>query len=312
MSSIHIVSAFDDAYAPHFATLASSIAATKGREVIRFTVLCDSSLSPGPREKLYCYLKSLHFDLDLRPVAQDLIAQLPPTTSYPPPMWYRLLLPDMLNDDLVLYLDADTLVLHNLAPLFSMELGTNMLAAVAAPTFGGRTHMQALGMNPASEYFYSGMLIMNLARMRADNFSSRAISIAKDKLAVLKFPDQDVLNLAVAGRWMKLEPKWHATSFLWQDHRMRDNTYSRLEYAMATVSPAIVHFEGPKSTKPWHVRSAHPMREVYRQFREQTPWSDYKLEGRPYVAMLLRRLPLKWQYRISSLKNTFLRALRIK
>lgn len=52
---------------------------------------------------------------------------------FPISMYYRFLLPDMLqNEDKVLYLDCDIIVRHSLKPLYDIDLSCNALAAVVA------------------------------------------------------------------------------------------------------------------------------------------------------------------------------------
>jgi UDP-glucose/galactose:(glucosyl)LPS alpha-1,2-glucosyl/galactosyltransferase len=187
-------------------------------------------------------------------------------------------------------------------PLFQEDLGTNLIGAVASPTTGWEAHCERFGIDPKQGYFNSGVLLMNLDLMRCENFTARALQLAADKNKILQFPDQDVLNISTIGRWRKLHPKWNAISYLWLAPQVSDRAYSALEYSLAKHSPGIVHFEGPATVKPWYFRSMHPMRQLYLQFRAQTPWPLQELEGRTLKALGLRMLPLKCQHQLTRFK----------
>lgn len=298
--NVRIACSFNDAYAPHFATLAASLAAACGAETLQITIIVGPGLGSDTIRALEAYLRTLNLSLECVRVSDVALLGLPPSGAYPPLIWYRLLLPELLPDvSRVIYLDTDTLVLHSLLPLFQTDLGTDLMAAVASPTTGWEDHCRSVGVDPDRGYFNSGVLLMNLDQMRRENFTAHALQVAKISGDTLVFPDQDLLNLVAQGRWKKLHPKWNAISYLWLDAQGADHAYSALEYTVAAHSPAIVHFEGPISVKPWYFRCLHPLRGVYRQLRAQTPWPLTELEGRSWLALLLRPLPLKWQYRIT-------------
>lgn len=309
--NVRIACSFNDAYAPHFATLAASLAASRGAETLHVTLIVGPGLGLDTIHTLEKYLGTLNIALECVQVPDVTFQSLPPSGVYPPLIWYRLLLPDLLPDaSRVIYLDTDTLVLHSLLPLFQTELGTDLIGAVASPTTGWEEHCKAVGVDPAQGYFNSGVLLMNLEQMRREGFTAQALQTAKACSDVLFFPDQDLLNRVTQGRWKKLHPQWNAISYLWLDPQGVDHAYSALEYAAATYSPAIVHFEGPISVKPWYFRCVHPLREVYRELRAQTPWPLAELEGRSLVAALLRPLPLQWQYWIARMRQRISGRLR--
>lgn len=306
---VRIACVFDDAYAPHFATLASSLALTKGPEMLHVTLVSGPELSEATAATVVAHLEKLDIVCVRLRVPSAMLDTLPPAGTYPPLIWYRLLLPDLLpGHERVLYLDADMLALQSLLPLYLHDLGDNLLGAVAQPTIGLEAHCRALGLEPQLGYFNSGTLLMNLVRMRAEGFTASALARAKNN--TLRFPDQDLLNITTAGRWAKLAPKWNAVSYLWLDPLAADGMYGSLEREIALRAPALVHFEGPGSLKPWHFRSLHPLREVYRELRAQTPWPLVELEGRSWIAALLRSLPLRWQYWISQTRQRISKALR--
>ncbi len=295
---IAIATTFDDAWVPHFATCAASIAASRGRERVRFILLQGPTLSESSVSAMSSYVHELGMELEARTIAQHAIDSLPPTLLFSPLVWYRLLLPELLPDlDRVLALDADTLVLQSLSPLYERDLGNNLLAAVGVTT--SEQHARVLGLDPAQPVFNAGVMLMNLDAMRAAELGPRAIALGHERFHELVYAEQDALTILAEGRWDLIHPRWNAMSRLWLTPQHIDPAYSRLDQVSARASPAVVHFEGFQTVKPWFYRSVHPLRFLYRDYRAGTPWPLERLERKSMGGALLRALPVRAQYAIS-------------
>jgi lipopolysaccharide biosynthesis glycosyltransferase len=162
----------------------------------------------------------------------------------------RLLLPELLRRlSRVIYLDTDLLVLSDLSDLWRVELGGARLAAKSSSSPGARLvgqmvdrALQRLPADPAlrmrhrlselapmdARAFNAGVLVLNLERMRAEQFSERFLPL----IGLAAMNDQDVLNVYAAGSRKELDVVWNAVPR--QD---------------LTDGARIVHFAGP--VKPW-------------------------------------------------------------
>ena len=157
------------------------------------------------------------------------------------PAYYRLLAPLILEGyEKIVYLDCDLVVLADVADLFATELGTHTLAAV--PDRGVAAHwqrsqafvdyMRQLGMRDIKHYFNSGVLLMNLKQIRADNLIARWMEIARRNDRY--FHDQNVLNVACEGRALFLDGAWNVQCY---------------DKDAATRTRRILHYCGKR--KPW-------------------------------------------------------------
>lgn len=296
-----IAVAIDERYAPHFATCVASIAASRSGEAVRFFLLHGPTFPERTAQALQAFVRGLEMELTTILVGDDLVATLPQATPfYPQIVWYRLLIPELLSDlEKVLVLDADLLVLQSLAPLFATDVTDHLLAAA-----GQRPpdHVGRLGLDLRGRYLNTGVMVMNLTRMRDEDVGARAIALGHDRMADLIFPEQDTLNIVAAGRWRELHPRWNAMSHLWLAAGAEDATYPQLDRHVARSSPAIVHFEGGPTIKPWLYRCVHPYRFLYREFRETTPWPLESLEQASVRNALLRALPPRAQFALARAK----------
>jgi lipopolysaccharide biosynthesis glycosyltransferase len=162
----------------------------------------------------------------------------------------RLLLPELLfNLDKVIYLDIDIVVLGDISELWDIELGTNALAgknsSFESLKYGyNMVYRASLSLDSEKSWqlrrslhdkgnllfnaFNAGVLVMNLRKMRLDNFSENYIPYIEQ----FKMNDQDVLNIYARESKVSLDIKWNAVPS--QD---------------ITTDAKILHYAGP--IKPW-------------------------------------------------------------
>ena len=119
--------------------------------------------------------------------------------------------------DKVLYLDCDMIIQRDIADLYDLDLGTNLIGAALDPDFTG----QCNGANPAKRkycdavlklkdcftYFQAGVLLMNVAELNKSVTVRQLLEMAET--GIYKYSDQDILNVVCEGRALYLE--WHGT-----------------------------------------------------------------------------------------------------
>ena len=161
---------------------------------------------------------------------------------------YRLMIPDLLPAyDKMLWLDADIVVTGDISELYGEDLAGFWLGAVKDFGLGDhprktqeikryKTLLQwakKYNFNPWQKYINSGVLLMNLAALRAADVEKRLVNIAIDPLS--QWPDQDALNVVCRGHIKYLDERWNFQVFT---HPVRE-----------LPGPGIVHYIG--RIKPW-------------------------------------------------------------
>lgn len=277
---MRVAFAVDDRYLEHSAAMLWSIAASQPEARVDARLLCSPNVPQARIDAVTAMLEGTPISLTTHRIAAEAVDGLPSWGRIPTTMWYRVLLPELLPEaDRVLYLDVDVVVLDALTPLWDVDLKNNYVGAVTnVPERHRLRHAAELGLRGPADYFNSGVLLMNLAAMRADDITSRLIACARRRRGELLWPDQDVLNLVLGPRRLALDPRWNLmnsiVAFPWAGELMDAGAIER-----AIADPGIVHFEGPAANKPWHLLCASPYRHAYRQARRQTPWPRYWPEG---------------------------------
>jgi lipopolysaccharide biosynthesis glycosyltransferase len=277
---LHVACAADDGYAPHSAAMLHSVMAHRGTSELRIHYLHGPRFPDRSAQLIRGMVERGGATISFWEIPDDRIAGLPEMEFVTSPMWYRIFLPELLPDvDRVLYLDVDTIALDSLEPLWETDLAGSYVGAVTN-VFYMRSHAQRaldLGIEP-TDYFNSGVVLMNLDLMRRDDSSRALFEYARAHAAELAWPDQDALNVVLGKLRVHLGPRWNCMNsvllFPWAADVLGAEVVEE-----ARRRPAIRHFEGPTINKPWHYGSESPMRDIYFEHRRQTPWPRCRIEG---------------------------------
>jgi lipopolysaccharide biosynthesis glycosyltransferase len=184
-----------------------------------------------------------------------------PDFYFPSKMVYaRLLIPEMIEADRLLYIDSDILVLKSpLRLLTETQLSTGFGAALelSAPTLADdppRPDSQ-IQLDPAQPAFNSGFLLMDLPVIRASGLFRNATSLLANESSSCKWHDQSALNYSANGCFDLLEQDWNQLN-----HRA---FFDPVEVLPSLAKRSMnVHFV--TRAKPWLAWSPFPSETMFR------------------------------------------------
>ena len=163
----------------------------------------------------------------------------------------RLLIPDRIDTDRALYLDADLVIELNVLELQrDVSLEGQVLAAVTGCTLEWTIDQdflrQRIGLPKDMPYFNSGVVLFNLDECRRRDAAASWRELARQYPDELVSHDQTVLNAYARGEFVHLPMRFNE---LWPPARRSGPEGG---------SEAIIHFCG--SPKPWDLagRWLHP------------------------------------------------------
>ena len=200
--------------------------------------------------------------------AANLVAELPGSPRFPPEAAYPLLLPDLLPPSLdrVIFLDADVLVLDDLAQLWATSLGDRAMAAaqdMAIPLCGsprGVKEARECGIPENAIYFNCGVMLIHLNAWREREVKRRALGYLQRVGPRADFLHQEALNAVLWNDCAHLDPRWNLLGSL------AGRSFAKGDQS-ACQNPGIVHFAG--RFKPWRSPTGGPFYERYRHFLSQ-------------------------------------------
>jgi lipopolysaccharide biosynthesis glycosyltransferase len=281
VSDLHLACASDERYFPHSAAMLASALANTGGRRLHVHYLCGPRFPPDAARELERMVERAGGSTSFHPIPDERVEGMPTWEYIGASMWYRIFLPDLVpQSDRVLYLDVDTIVVDSLEPLWEIDLGDSYLAAVTNVFEKHQMHRPSeLGLRGSSDYFNSGVLLLNLETMRSEGCSAALARHAREHAEALLWPDQDTLNMVLGRRRLALHPKWNCMNAV-LDFPWSKEVFGSRAVEEARRSPGIRHFEGPSINKPWHYLCERADRELYLEHRRRTPWPDVKLTGR--------------------------------
>jgi lipopolysaccharide biosynthesis glycosyltransferase len=289
MDPIKIVFASDKGYVPHLATAIVSL--IKNNKDLKFEIsVINSDIRQSDWERINSLGKSGdHIFINLK-IAGELFNGLVLSDHFTKAIYYRLLIPELIRSDRVLYLDSDIVINGQIEELYKTDLDEVYLAAVEEPNF---IRHEELGMTPGSKYFNSGVLLMNLGMWRRDSIRDRVIEFIRNKPGVIKFPDQCGMNAVINGRWKSVHLKYNLQSAIYDfDEDYLKNIYGLKELREAKTRPVIIHFTG--STKPWHDDYNLNLQPLYWYYRKFTPYrnklSRWKYMNKWYIIKPIKKI----------------------
>ena len=163
---------------------------------------------------------------------------------------YRLMLAKLLPQTIskVLYIDSDMLFKADIMEVWSTDLGSYPIAAVA--NLEGIMY-QKLDLNSKFDYFNAGFILINLTLWREKEYFELFAEYTKENKEKIIFGDQDVLNGFFKGNWIRLHPKWNVQNSLYFTKENFCEFYSEKIYEEITERPFGIHFSG--KNKPWNL-----------------------------------------------------------
>lgn len=162
--------------------------------------------------------------------------------------WYRVLIPALLpNVKRCLYLDADTIVVANLKDLFKMSMRDMAIGCVIdSENYKDDTRLRCRFGNE-DIYVCAGIMLMNLEYWRKNNLSEQIIRWGKENDALIKFPDQDTINVLCNHAKIVLPIKYGLQPCFFNNDELLSSSY-RCQIIEAYKEPCIIHYAG---CAPW-------------------------------------------------------------
>ena len=260
---IHVVLAADDRYAVHLGVVMTSILLHRGGESVTFHVL-DGGICHENQEKLRVVARSGNAEISFISVNSDFFSYLDLRIKegdhVTQAAYYRLLLPTLLETRRCLYMDCDMICRTSLKPLWETDLGDCPAAAVR--DIDEDRHAARLGLD---RYFNSGLLLMDLDRMRTEGLQQRFLRCMAEQAERIVMHDQDVINLVLQGRIQELDMTWNCQ--VARTRKCRGTGFRAL-----SRTAAVLHFIGHR--KPWTRGCRAPERREYWKYLQHTPWKE--------------------------------------
>ena len=217
---IPIFFTIDDAYAPFLGVALNSAVKNSSADRKYKAIVLHENLSDANIKKLKA-LESDNFKIELTPmkanfeVLDDRMSNRLRCDYFTLTIYFRLFIPAMFPEyDKGIYIDSDVVLTDDIAKLFDTDIGDNFIGACNDLSIADIPPLVAYTENAVGvkgkEYINSGVLLMNLKKMRECDFEGHFLNLLNtyhfDSIA----PDQDYINAICNGKIYYLDEVWDA------------------------------------------------------------------------------------------------------
>ena len=183
-------------------------------------------------------------------VPPELLCDAPVLRRLTKASYYRLIAPAYLPQevDRILYLDPDITVIRSLRELYETDLEGNYIAA--AGHFDGwflAMNLKRLGIRYNRDYVNSGVLLMDVEKLRALNNTQQIFDYVRDHARKLLLGDQDMVNIFYDGKIKILDTRKYNLD---EKTFLRRKKRGEIDEAWVRDNGVLIHYDGSK--KPWH------------------------------------------------------------
>lgn len=258
---IPVFFAVDDKYMPFLAVALTSIKKYANAERdYEIHILCTGVDETGCKPILDMQTENIKICfVNIADKAKQIQSVMRCRDYYTSAIYFRLFIPELFPElDKAIYLDCDVVLLEDIANLYDIQIGNNYIGAVAdqavaqVPQFREYTK-NALDIE-ADAYFNSGVIVLNLQRLRAINFYKTFYGILSSYDFTVA-PDQDCLNLICKNKVYYYGAEWNAMPIGAENRQ----------------TPKLVHYN--LAMKPWHYDGVS-YEDYFWDYAKQTQYYD--------------------------------------
>lgn len=241
-NEVAVFFACDDAYVPYLIVTITSLAAHADPKRQYALYVLFTQINTENQNKIRSLRKeniSIRF-VDVSDMVSGLKQKLSVRDYYSDTTYYRFFIPALFPQyDKAVYLDADTVLMRDVAGLYDYEPGNNLVGAVPdalvknTPIFG--KYVEDVLNVSSSAYFNAGVILINCRLFRKLKIYNRFIELLNSYTFVVA-QDQDYLNILCQDKILWIDSAWNVQLPEENERDLRDI--------------ALIHYN--LGVKPWH------------------------------------------------------------
>jgi lipopolysaccharide biosynthesis glycosyltransferase len=297
---IHIFLSADENYIQHLGVTITSILMNARPDTRLHFHILESFVSRESKTRIDNLAKLRDCNISFISVDTGIFSELPLKRHISATTYNRLLIPNLAPDlEKVLYLDCDIIVRTDLSELWEIPLG-DKAAAVIEDAGVSVEVLAPFGINQAGRYFNSGVMLMNLEKMRRMAYSEIMIDFILKNSELMSYLDQDAANATLLEDVIYVHPRWNQQYGMYI-YKLNRTAYPDDWYEEAIMDPAIVHFT--TALKPWFYKSRHKFKHEYWQYLKMTDWKDYKVPDFNLLNFYRKNMPPALRKLVSAIRH---------
>lgn len=267
---INLLMAINQKYVPQMKVLLYSIADSNEAKVDVYLMHRELS-SKDLSEIKYIVQEKLRGALHEIHIKDEFLENARINHHFSVEMYYRIFASEFLpqNIDRILWLDADIVVKGSLQEFYNSDFKGKSLIVCAHrekdeehPRISAEA-WQRLKLRGGQPYFNSGVILMNLSKIRKEFDKTQVCNLIDEFQNVLNYPDQDILNMIYEDDVLFADKNKY-------NFQIHYNWFYPNEKDHVNNDVVVLHYAGP--AKPWLYKSRHFTYKYY--------WNYYLIFGK--------------------------------
>ncbi len=167
--------------------------------------------------------------------------------------YYRYVIAELLPAvDKIIYMDADIAINGDMSGLWNIDVSDYYSTGAKDLYIEKINHKKKIGFAEYDIYVNSGVMLLNLDKIRKDNMVEKLFTITIESQDVIAYQDQCAINIAFKGGIKEMDSIYNIAG-------------SNRKIEKDKVKDAvIIHYTGSK--KPWHKNCTNPLNNIWKKY----------------------------------------------
>lgn len=296
MNNIAVCFSSDSAYVKHMAASMASVLKNKNEdEFIKFYII-DGGITEDDKKKLSFFTENFSCSINyVKPDMEKLKNCITFKGDYISlATYYRLLIPEMINEDRIIYLDCDIIVRKSLKSLYEQDFEDNLVIGVE--DVSKDAHSKRLNID---KYINAGVLLLNNKALKEGNYVNTMFNWLSNNLDIMECHDQDIINASLKGKIKYTDKKYDA-----QVQHSGKNEFEKI------TDPYIIHFISPQ--KPWTLWKPINYTKWEKEYHNAIKDTPFEIYSKDYKLKSKLILPLRFLYPSGIIKDIIRQVFSIR
>lgn len=275
---IQILIASDINYAPYYGVMLTSLFMNNSDSSFSIHLLTDSTWTNRETKRFENLATKYNSTFHVYVVDEKQLDTFPLRGHLTLPTYYNLCASSLLPESIhrIIYMDGDMIVNGDIYSLWELDLKENVCAQVLGAAYYDEEQYRRLGYAKKYGVYNNGIVVYDLDKMRAMDFSNKAIQFIMENPEKVTWMDQDTMNVFLHDKTLRLPYRYNFQTLALTKERWQyyDEDF-RKQVLEEAKHPIVVHYTG--NVKPWTYRYiGFPFGILWDKYCNLSGWKDAK------------------------------------
>lgn len=298
---INILIGSDINYAPYYGVMLTSLFMNNSESCFDIHLLTDKTWTAKATAKFQKIAHRYQSDFHVYIVDEKQMEQFPLGGHLTLPTYYNLCASSLLPESIhrIIYMDGDMIVNGDIRPLWELDLKEMVCAQVIGAAYYDEEQYVHLGYDKHYGVYNNGVVVYDFDKMRAMDFSRKAIQFISDNPEKVKWMDQDTMNALLYDKTLRLPYRYNFQTLALTQERWQyyDNAF-RMHVLEESNHPIVIHYSG--HVKPWSFcYYGFPFGSLWNRYCALSEWKNSK-QRKPilkYIKYLIKHILMRSSFR---------------